>query len=463
MPLRAEMTSKSPAELSDELRELLGETATPIQKQYRTLYDWMLQKGKNPRRQMGIAEATAKNYITRLDQLHRFSIQYLDPDDATRINDDDADTLLLMLDRGEITKQHGSDSGEEYGESAKRKFANSLEKYFKWRYHEGEMEYEWEPKIDFSDEKGEPAYRFTYRELGLLFDEAESYGSLPSYYDTSEEERNRINGLVAQRLGIPKEDVTRNDWLHADWSRKVNSMITVGYDAGLAPVEVRNAETQWYDPQTKTLKIPSEYACKEREKQEVGLADESAEALSAWFQERRHLEKYDGTNTIWLNREGNPYESGSLCRLLRKLCEEAGVKTEGRRVVWYSLRQTMGRNITDEGELSEANDQLRHSRLETTQERYNRTPVEKLQARLNETRRKAEQAATDPEYNPFEEPRKESNRNQAKVRATGRTADPDQVVTPIGDEGIHVDAEIADTTEARVDVTRRILNEDDKE
>jgi len=63
----------------------------------------------------------------------------------------------------------------------------------------------------------------------------------------------------------------------------------------------------------------------------------------------------------------------------------------------------MGRNVTAEGELSEANDQLRHERYETIQESYNQTPVEKLQTRLNETQRKAEKAAADPEYNPFAE------------------------------------------------------------
>ena len=67
--------------------------------------------------------------------------------------------------------------------------------------------------------------------------------------------------------------------------------------------------------------------------------------MSEWLQERRHLEKYDGSNKIRLNREGNPYQSGSLCKFIRKRCEQAGVKTEDRKVVWYSLRQTMGRNV----------------------------------------------------------------------------------------------------------------------
>jgi len=103
-----------------------------------------------------------------------------------------------------------------------------------------------------------------------------------------------------------KEDVTRNDWLHADWSGKVHSMVTVGFDAGLAPIEIGNAETHWYDPKSNTLKIPTEYACKRTWKEEVGLSDRSGDVLSGWFQERRHLEKYDGSNKIWLNRKEIP-------------------------------------------------------------------------------------------------------------------------------------------------------------
>jgi len=125
-----------------------------------------------------------------------------------------------MIDRAEITKQRGKNEGEEYGESTKRKISDTLECYFRWRYYEGRWTTSGEPKINFSDEEGESAYRFTYRELGLLFEEAESYGALPSYYDTPVDEREKMDGLVAQRLGILKEDVTRNDWLHADWRGK---------------------------------------------------------------------------------------------------------------------------------------------------------------------------------------------------------------------------------------------------
>ena len=449
--------------ITEEFQQVLGDDASTVEKEYSDFYDWMLKKGNNPRREKGLKEGTASNYIDRIDQLHRFSITYIDPEELTTIDDADADTLLRLIDLGEITKQRGANAGDEYDESAKRKFGDALQKYFEWRYYEGSKEYEWKPKINFSDSHGESAYRFTYRELGLVLNEAESYGSLPSYYDTTDEERDRINGLVAQRLGLPKEDVTQNDWLHADWSSKINSLVTVSYDAGLTPIEIANARTAWYDPQTQTLKIPTEFACKEREKQKVGLADDSATNLSNWIRERRHLKVYDGSNKLWLNREGNPYQSGSLCNIIRNLCEEAGVKTEGRKVVWYSLRQTMGQKVTDEGELSEANDQLRHEFLGTTQENYNRTPVEKLQARLNETRRKAEQAAADPEYNPYEDEQPGTGPPQSNSsRQSHREVDDlSEAVTKFDDGTVHVDVRAEDTTETRVDITKQLLNNEE--
>jgi integrase len=444
-------------EITVHLRRVAGDAATDVQQTFEELYDWMIEEGKNPRRKMGIGEGTAENYIARLDQLFRFTIDYTESTESTDIQDDQADKLLLMIDRAEITTQ----ADEEYSESAKRKFANTLEKYFAWRYHEGSMEYVWEPKIDFSDGKGESAYRFSYRELGLLFENARSYGSLPSYYDTPEEERETIDGLVAQRLGIPQDDVTRNDWLHADWSRKVHAMVTVAYDAGLAPIEIANAETHWYNPKKRTFTIPTEFACKQREKEEVGLSETAADALSEWFKERRHLEKYDGSNKIWLNREGNPYQSGSLCKLIRKLCEEAGVRTDDRKVVWYSLRQTMGNKVTDEGELSEANDQLRHERLSTTQENYNRTPVEKLQARLTEIHNEAEKAASDPDYNPFEDDQETADISSSESALQSvQDDDTNEAISPTKGGGVHVDAVIPDTTEARVDITHQLLNQD---
>lgn len=463
------MTNESPVELTRSLKDMLGADAEVVHREYEELYEWMLIDGKNPRRSVGLNQATAGNHIPRLDQIHRFILKFLNPDNPVRIADEDADEVLHMIDSGEITKQKGQN--EEYSESSKRKFANALKAYFSWLYHEKEaLDYEWEPKISFSDGKGESAALFTYHELGQLLDEAATYKTLPSYYSTTAEEREEINTIVAQRLGVSKEEVTRDHWLEADWSGKIHSLITVSYDAGLAPKEVARAETHWYDSAEQILRIPSEHACKERDKEVVAIGDQSAEALADWMQERRHLSKYDGTNRLWLNREGNPYQSGSLCNLLRNLCRQADIDIENRRVVWYSLRRTMGRNVTDAGKLSEASDQLRHERIETTQENYNRTPVERLQTRLTETHREAERANANPEYNPFEEDASSSHHNsgnpvnqERNTSSHAGSSSTNDAVSRTNGGAIHVDAVINDTTEAKVDITRQILDETDED
>lgn len=454
--------SGSPASLTDELRSLLGDDADAVQDDYQKMYDWMLREGKNPRRKMGLAEPTALNYMPRLDQLYRMMVTNLDPADPTRITKHEADELLRALDQGEITRSQGDG---EYADSAMRKFSDVLEKYFQWLYHDQEaVEDPWTPNIKISDGDDESADEFTYQELGLVFDEAHTHASLPSYYDTPTEERERINSLVAQRLGIRKDEVTKEDWLAADWSRKIYSLVLIGYSAGLAPKEVGAAKIDWYDEKTQTLRIPSAHACKERKKEKVALSDEAADALTEWIKHRRHLAKYDGTRKIWLNQRGNPYGSANLCDLIGKLCEQAGIETEERKIVWYSLRKTMGRNVTSEGGLDVSNDQLRHERLKTTQEDYNKTPIEEIQAHLNETHKKAARAKEDPDYNPFEEDEaKPREADAGSVETTTREHPTDDVVTDLGGGDVHADVRFEDTTSARVDIVMAILDGIDNE
>lgn len=445
---------ESQLEITSALASLVGNDADDLQSEYTQFHEWMVTKGLNPVREIPLKDTTAENYFERLDQAHRLIIQYLEPDNPVAIRHDHADDFVFLLNRDEIRKRNG----DEYSESAKRKFANAVQKYFEWQYDIDQQETPWRPQIVFSQTHHTSAYKFQYREFGKLIEAAQTYGSLPSYYESSPEERDRVDGLVAQRLGISKDEVARDDWIRADSSRKVYSLVTVGYDAGLTPIEIAAAEVGWYDPHRKVLKIPTEKACKQREKEVVALSDATVDGLSEWIQERRHLEKYDGTSKLWLNREGNPYQSGSLCRLLRKLCEQAGIETDGQAIRWYSLRHTMGRNVTEEGELSEANDQLRHEHLETTKQNYDETPIEKLQNRLNATHEKAGKAAADPDYNPFAEDGQEREASRTPSEDSSSSQRGDSVVTSTNGGNIHVDAVIPDTTESRVDVTREILD-----
>ena len=444
-------TENGSKEVTDALEGMVGEDAEHVEKRRQEWYDWMREKGKSPLKHEPVAESNADNYYRRLDQLHRAAIEYLDPDDKTCLTPDQADELLLLLARDKIQKENGGD----YSSASKRKFSNALRKYFNWRYHEGPLDFEWRPSVKFSDGNHTSAAEFSYEEMGRLLEAAQSYHKLPSYYDTPPEERDRINGLVAQRLSKPKEDVVRKDWQRADQSSKISSLTSVGYDAGLLPVEVEEAEVSWYKPDQQILKIPPEKAAKEREKFEVALSDESCEWMSRWVRERRHLAKYDGSNKLWLNREGNPYQSGSLCNIVRKLCEEADIPTEDREVRWYSLRHTLGRHMKSDGSLAQVNDQLRHETFETTVSTYGDSAAEERQQTLNKSRRKAKRAAEDPEYNPYAD----DNADNTSEQVSRSSSDADKVVTDAGGGDVHIDAFIDNTSEAKVDITRKILSD----
>lgn len=444
------MVENSEVQLTNSLADMLGDDYETVQGRLNAFFTWMIEKGKDPAQYEPMSEATAESYIKRLDMVQRDVIQYFEPDGVPDITDDHADEILRMLAEDELKKR----GGEPYSDSAKRKFSNAIQKLLEWKFHTGQMNYEWRPRIKFSQSNHDSAAKFSYGELGTLFETARAYNALPSYYTSSPEERERINGLIAQRLGKKKEEITREDWLRADQSPKIGSLVLTGYDAGLAPKEVQNAELSWYDPDRQVLHIPTEQATKNREKEEVGLSDETCEALDKWVQVRRHLPLYDGTGKLWLNQRANPYSSGSLCNLVRKLCDEAGISTQNREIRWYSLRHTSGQNVSSEGSLAEANDQLRHKSFETTQATYNESHVEELKNTLNKTHEKASRAANDPDYNPYSEEEPSQN---VDSRITVKETSSEEIVTSTSDGSVHIDAVIQDTTQERVDITRKIL------
>ena len=440
--------------IGDKLARRLGDDADAVEAQYDECYDWMTTRGKSHVKHEGLSESHADNLLSRLDQVHRFGIEYLDPDDPVVISPDEADEILRLLARDEITQA----SGDDYAEGSKRKFSNALKKYLEWRYRVGAVEFEWQPRIKFSDDESEytQAAIFTLDEIGRLFDTAEECKSLPSYYDSSPEQQDQIDALVAQRLSIPKEDVTSNDRINADFSTKIWSLVTVAYDCGMLPKEIQQATTEWYKPQEQAFVIPRDQAAKERENEWLALSDESVEALTKWIRERRHLEKYDERNELWLNREGNPYDSGSLNHLIRSLCDEAGIIKESEPIRWYSLRRSMVMHMKSDGSLEEAGDQARHSRLETTQENYPNTLPEKRRSSLNKTRERATRAAADPGYDPYgTDPSTEGNES-------GDThAGAEDTVSRAGEHSMHIDAVIPPSRQAKSEVVEHIWTFED--
>lgn len=441
-------SNESSKPITAELSELLGGDADEVQQRLTKFYDWMLEKGLNPARKKPLAPSTAGNYHNRIDQLYRFNIKMINPSDLTVITHDQADQIIKWLDEDQICRRR---DGDIYEEDAKRKFANTLDKYFSWRSDTAAVD-NWSPDITFSQSEYDSADKLNFTERGKLRETALNYGSLPAYYEVDPDERDRINGLVAQRLGKPKESVTSTDWEQADKSNKVGSLIAVALDTGITPVEVEEARTHWYKSDRNILKIPAEHASKNRPTTKLPLTEDTGAVMSKWIQERRHYERYDGTNRLWLNEHGNPYNSKNLCNLLKRLCDEAGIPYADRKVVWYSLRHNMGQSIEEEEDLSEAHDQLRHRNYQTTKEIYAKSPIESRRQTLEEVQETAARAASDPSFNPYADDDDQSNppRRESQSKQSDSSS---------GD--LHVDARIADTPQGRNKLIKQIISDDE--
>lgn len=288
---------------------------------------------------------------------------------------------------------------------------------------------------------------------------AKEYGSLPSYYETSEAERDKIDSLVAQRLGKPKSEVTRKDWEWADTSNKVGSLIAVALETGIIPIEVQRARTDWYDADRNILRITKEDAGKDRPTTELPLTEQAGEQLSKWLQERRHYEKYDGTNRLWLNRNGNPYSSKNLCYLLRRLCEAAGINHENRKIVWYSLRHNLGQSIEETEDVSQARDQLRHKEIETTKQIYSESTIESRRYTLEKVNETARRADEDPDFNPYADDSQQTAQTD-RSRQSGRSSQDEVSTSEANTPATHVDVSIDDTREDRAELARKILSEE---
>jgi len=431
--------------ITSQLEQLLGDDAEFVERNLNDFYAWMQTKGKNPKKQEPLSPSLSENYHARIDQIFRFVIQRTQPSDQTVLTHEEADLIIQWLTRDEIQKQNG----DPYSETSKRKFANAMKKYFEWGHHQKDAK-KWRPRIKFSDGEHENADRLNFEERWKVMQTAKEYGSLPSYYETSEQEREKLKSLVAQRLGKPKEQVTKKDWDRADMSAKVGSLVGVTLETGLIPIEIERARTDWYDPQRNLIKITKEDAGKDRPTTELPLTETTGELLREWLQERRLYEKYDGTNHLWLNRDGNPYNSKNLCYLLRRLCEEAGIEHENRKIVWYSLRHNMGQSIVDTSDLSEAHDQLRHDHIGTTKSVYGPSHIESRRQTIEEVNQKAKKSAEDPNFNPYAD-------DDVDVSSVGQT-NPDASSGHTAQK--HIDVVIEDTQEDRVDLAQKLLSDD---
>jgi len=71
-------------------------------------------------------------------------------------------------------------------------------------------------------------------------------------------------------------------------------MIYTTLDAGLRPIEVGRATTDWVDIDNAVLRIPKDESSKNRENWTVALGEQTADVLDRWLTERQTYTRYDG-------------------------------------------------------------------------------------------------------------------------------------------------------------------------
>lgn len=333
------------------------------------LIRWWLHFGKEPEYAEGYSPKTVRNTAYRVDKFYRWVWQE-NEGYTTTITTDHADAFVKELAYGDASNSH------------KTNVVKALKRLFKWQSHE-KGGVEWEPEYSFStkDEARQPRDYLTRQERSRIREAALEYGSIPAYNNLSPEERDRWKAYLAQRFEKPKGDVKPADWDRANgW--KIPSLVWVGLDAGLRPVEVERAVTSWVDLENEVLRIPKDESSKNRENWIVGLQSRTAEMLDRWLTQRNQYPKYSPTDKLWLTRQGNPYQSQSLKYVLNRLCEIAGIETENRQMSWYAVRHSVGTYMTREEDLAAAQAQLRHKSEQTTM-KYDQTPVEERKDALN--------------------------------------------------------------------------------
>ena len=323
---------------------------------------WLLHFGKNPDKVEGYAFETVRARASRMDMFYRWvwdqEERYVA--DVTHDHADEYMKYLAYRDTSNVDKANHQ---------------KAVKMLFKWRQHEHGLD-PWTPSITFSTDNGasQPRDFFTLPERRNLREAALEYGSIPGYNDLTPEERDRWRAHLAQRFEKPKEEVEPEDWNRANgW--KVPSLVATSLDAGLRPIEVARATTQWVDAANDVLRIPKDESSKNRENWVVSLQARTTQMLSRWLEERRAYPDYEGTDLLWLTREQNPYSSHSLRYLLDRLCETADIDTSNRSLSWYAIRHSVGTYMAREEGLAAAQAQLRH-KSEMTTMKYDQAPVE---------------------------------------------------------------------------------------
>lgn len=342
--------------LAEETKEDLDNLHARTREDYETwkqsVMEWLTHEGKDPERLRGYAEETLRGTNYKIDQVMRWL--WNQRGYTTELTPDDADALMREL--GRYT---------EYSDANLNNFVKALKRLFKYYNHEKGKEYEWDCKLNLTEEKVTNRDYFYKREFRSLYEAALEYGTVRHYHSCTPEERDELKATLAQRFEKTKDEVSVDDFERAN-SFKIPSIISVSLDCGLRPIEVGRAKTYWVNFEENSLDIPKEESSKNEDNWQCVLSEKSVRALEKWCEERASYDKYAGRDELWLNKRGNPYGSNSLNYLLDDLIETTGIEPAGRDLSYYSIRHGVASAWADEENIHDAKEQLRHKNVETT-------------------------------------------------------------------------------------------------
>lgn len=336
---------------------------TDYQAYMQQMVDWLLNIGKNPDKAQGYSNYTVKTAVYQIDKFHRFIWDQVEDGYTLQITTDHADQFMQHI------------AVKDWQQSYKASLQKSVKREMKYRKHRRGTQ-QWDPEISYYDSGSthQPRDFLSKQERIQIREAALNYRSIPSYSNLTAQERDKWKAHLAQRFELPKTQVERKHWEQAN-SYKFPSLVWTSLDAGLRPIEVERAVTDWIDLENNVLRIPKKDSSKNTNNWVAALTDRTTTALEKWLEERSQHEKYDDRDEIWLTRRGNPYNSNSLSYLMKNLCDEAGISYENRDMTWYTIRHSVGTQMTREEGLAATQTQLRHEDERTTM-RYDQAPVE---------------------------------------------------------------------------------------
>jgi len=334
------------------LADLHGRAESDYESWKREFLNWLYHEGKKPDRGEGFAAGTIRKTSYHTGQILRWL--WGERGYTTELGPDDADKLMRELGR------HSN-----YADSNLNNIVKTIKRLFSYYNHEKGKDIEWECNYELSEPKVTNRDYFTKDEFRPLYEAALNHGAVKHYNNCTREERERLKAHLAQRFEKPKDEVTPDDFERAN-SFKILSLIATSLDMGLRPIEIARAKTSWVNLNNAALEIPADESSKNTDNWECVLSNNAVRSLRKWLDERASYEKYDATDTLWLNKKGNPYRSQSLNYLLENLIEEAGIEPAGRNLTFYSIRHGVATIWADEEDIQDAREQLRHEQVETT-------------------------------------------------------------------------------------------------